>query len=118
MLGFWPPVGLPSAPLRDVLLNRAAQTGQKVAFPMNNGWYLYSFFRGAGLEMQLSEDGVTNTCNWNATDTAITGVQVLSSLLEIARHPGFISADSDTFVTGIKDGPICVNAPEIRRSAW
>ena len=90
----------------EALLDRAAQTGQKVAFPMNNGWYLYSFFRGAGLEMQLSEDGVTNTCNWNATDTAITGVQVLSSLLEIARHPGFISADSDTFVTGIKDGSI------------
>lgn len=88
------------------LLQRAAETGRKVAFPMANAWYLYSFFRGAGLEMHLSEDGVTNLCNWNATDTPITGVQVLQSLLDIAAHPGFIEADSDAFVAGIKDGSI------------
>ena len=90
----------------ESLLERAAQNGRRVAFPMNNGWYLYSFFRGSGLEMRLSDDGVTNLCNWNATDTPITGLQVLTSLLEITRHPGFISADSDAFVTGLKDGSI------------
>lgn len=90
----------------ESLLDRAAENGRKIAFPMANAWYLYSFFRGAGLEMQLSEDGVTNTCNWNAADTPITGVDVLSALLEIAAHPGFIEADSDAFVAGIKDGSI------------
>lgn len=90
----------------ESLLVRAAENGRKIAFPMANAWYLYSFFRGAGLEMQLSEDGVTNTCNWNAADTPITGVDVLSALLEIAAHPGFIEADSDAFVAGIKDGSI------------
>ena len=90
----------------ESLLERAAQNGRKIAFPMTNGWYLYSFFRGAGLEMRLSGDGVTNHCTWNATDAPITGVQVLSSLLELAQHPGFISADSDAFVTGLKDGSI------------
>lgn len=88
------------------LLDRAAENGRKVAFPMTNAWYLYSFFRGAGLEMRLSDDNVTNTCNWNATDTPITGVQVAEALLEIARHPGFVDADSDAFVAGIKDGSI------------
>ncbi|MGN0754356.1 MAG: extracellular solute-binding protein [Aristaeellaceae bacterium] len=90
----------------ESLLDRAAENGRKIAFPMANAWYLYSFFRGAGLEMQLSGDGVTNTCNWNAADTPITGVDVLSALLEIAAHPGFIEADSDAFVAGIKDGSI------------
>lgn len=90
----------------ESLLDRAAENGRKVAFPMSNAWYLYSFFRGAGLEMRLSDDGVTNLCNWNATDTPIPGTEVLSALLEIASHPGFIEADSDAFVAGIKDGSI------------
>ena len=90
----------------EALLERAAQNGRRVAFPLTNGWYLYSFFRGAGLEMRLSDDGVTNLCSWNETDAPIVGTQVLASLLEIAKHPGFISADSDAFVAGIKDGSI------------
>ena len=73
---------------------------------MSNGWYFYSWFKGAGLEMKVNEDGVTNSCNWNATDTPITGVQVLEALLEIAANPGFKEADSDPFVAGVKDGSI------------
>ncbi len=88
------------------MLERAAGAGKKVAFPMANGWYLYSWFKGAGLDMRLGSDGVTNLCSWNATDTPITGAQVVESLLEITAHPGFIEADSDAFVAGIKDGSI------------
>lgn len=88
------------------ILDRAAENGRRFAFPMANAWYLYSFFRGAGLEMVLADDGVTNLCNWNAADTPITGVQVLQSLLKIAAHPGFVEADSDAFVAGLKDGSI------------
>ncbi len=90
----------------EALLNRSAENGKKVAFPMANAWYLYSFFRGAGLEMRLADDGVTNICNWNATDTPIPGTAVLTALLEIAAHPGFVEADSDAFVAGIKDGSV------------
>lgn len=90
----------------ETLLDRAAENGKKVAFPMANAWYLYSFFAGAGLGMGLTEDGVTNWCSWNAADTRITGVQVLEALLDIAAHPGFVEADSDAFVAGLKDGSI------------
>ena len=90
----------------ESLLDRAAENGRRVAIPMANAWYLYSFFRGAGLEMRLADDGVTNLCTWNATDTPITGVAVLSALMDIATHPGFIEADSDAFVAGLKDGSI------------
>jgi len=88
------------------LLDRAAENGRKVAIPMANAWYLYSFFAGAGLDMHLADDGVTNICNWNAEDTPITGMQVTESLLGVAAHPGFIEADSDAFVAGLKDGSI------------
>ena len=90
----------------DTMLDKAAEAGKYVAYPMSNGWYFYSFFKGAGLDMHVTEDGVTNTCNWNATDTPITGVQVLQALLDIAAHPGFREADSDPFVAGVKDGSI------------
>ena len=56
--------------------------------------------------MHVTEDGVTNTCNWNATDTEITGVQVMEALLAITSNPGFREANSDPFVAGVKDGSI------------
>lgn len=90
----------------DSMMAKAAEAGKYVGFPMSNAWYLYSFFKGAGLDMHVSEDGVTNVCNWNATDTTITGVQVAEALLAITSNPGFREADSDPFVAGIKDGSI------------
>lgn len=90
----------------DSMMAKAAEAGKYVGFPMSDSWYLYSFFKGAGLDMHVSEDGVTNVCNWNATDTTITGVQVVEALLAITSNPGFREANSDPFVTGIKDGSI------------
>ena len=90
----------------NTMLDKAAAAGKYVGFPMSNAWYFYSWFKGAGLDMRVTEDGVTNTCNWNATDTPITGVQVVEALLAIASNPGFKEADSDPFVAGVKDGSI------------
>lgn len=90
----------------NTMLDKAAAAGKYVGFPMSNAWYFYSWFKGAGLDMHVNEDGVTNTCNWNATDTPITGVQVVEALLAIASNPGFKEADSDPFVAGVKDGSI------------
>ena len=77
----------------DGMLAKAAAAGKYVGFPMSDPWYLYSFFQGAGLDMHVTEDGVTNTCNWNATDTEITGVQVVQALLAITSNPGFREAN-------------------------
>ena len=90
----------------NTMLDKAAAAGKYVGFPMSNAWYFYSWFKGAGLDMHVNEDGVTNTCNWNATDTPITGVQVVEALLAITSNPGFKEADSDPFVAGVKDGSI------------
>ena len=90
----------------NTMLDKAAAAGEYVGFPMSNAWYFYSWFKGAGLDMHVNEDGVTNSCNWNATDTPITGVQVVEALLAITSNPGFKEADSDPFVAGVKDGSI------------
>ena len=41
--------------------------GKKMAFEMDNAWYLYSFFgaEGSGLKLSISSDEVSNECNWN-----------------------------------------------------
>lgn len=90
----------------DKMMEVAAAAGKKVGFPMADAWYLYSFFQGAGLEMHINEDGITNSCNWNATDTPITGVQVVQAILDICANPGFTDANSDPFAAGVKDGSI------------
>lgn len=90
----------------DDMMAKAAEAGKYVGFPMSDGWYFYSWFKGAGLDMHVNEDGVTNSCNWNATDTPITGVQVVEALLAVASNPGFKEANSDPFVAGVKDGSI------------
>lgn len=90
----------------DKMLEIAESNGKHVSMKMDDGWYLYSFFKGAGLDLTLNEDGKTNSCNWNATDTAITGVQVTEALLNISANPGYISCTDEAFVTGVKDGSI------------
>ena len=88
----------------DAMLAKAAAAGKKVSMEMSGGWYMYSFFAGAGLTMTLLPDGVNNECNWNATDTPITGVEVAQAMLDIAANPGFINQGDGEFVTGVKDG--------------
>lgn len=107
----------------DSMLERAASAGKYLSFPMSDGWYLYAFFKGAGLEMSAGPDGVTNVCNWNAVDAPITGVQVVEALLRIAAHPGFREAGSDPFVAGIKDGSIIAGVSgvwnaNVARDVW
>lgn len=107
----------------DTMLSKAAEAGKYVGYPVSNGWFIYSFFRGAGLEMMLGSDGKTNVCNWNATDTEITGVQVLEALLAITANKGFKNADSEPFVAGVKDGSIIAGVSgtwnaKVAEEAW
>lgn len=90
----------------DRILDVASQSGKKFAMEIENGWYLYSFFGGTGLEFGINPDGVTNHCNWNATDTAIRGVDVTEALLNIISNPGFVAQSNDDFTAGVQNGEI------------
>ena len=90
----------------DRILEVAAKNDKKFTMDFNNGWYIYSFFQGAGLTLNLSEDGLTNECDWNAKNTTYTGVDVAEAMLAIASHPGFVNLGDDGFVEGVENGEI------------
>lgn len=88
----------------DRILEVAAENEKKISMELNSGWYLYSFFGNTGLDFGINEDGVTNHCNWNTTESSINGVDVGQALLSIATHPGFVAQADGLFVEGVKDG--------------
>ena len=106
----------------DSILEAAEKAGRKFSMDYSSGWYIYSFFKGAGLDVYKTSDG-KNFCNWNATDTEYTGVDVAEAMLSIAKHPGFIACNDEAFVEGVKDGSIIAgvngawNADNIK-AAW
>ena len=90
----------------DRILEVAAENGKKMTMDLSNGWYIYSFFKGAGLEVSLSEDGKTNVCNWNSTSENYTGVDVAQAMLDIAGNDGFLAGGDDILKQGAKDGSV------------
>ena len=104
----------------DGMLAVAAANGKKITMDWSSGWYMYSFFGNTGLDFGVNDDGVTNHCNWNATDTAIKGVDIAQAMLDIAAKPGFKNCVQDDFIAGIQDGSViagvsgCWNAAKIK----
>lgn len=90
----------------DRILDVAAENDKKFSMDYANGWYIYSFFKGAGLNLSVNDAGAANVCNWNAADTEYKGVDVASAMLEIAKKPGFSSDSDDDFVEGVQSGDI------------
>lgn len=90
----------------DRILEVAENAGKKVTMDYTSGWYIYSFFKGAGLNVNLTSDGVTNTCDWNSIDRKYKGTDVAEAMLRIANHPAFVSGDDGTFKSLAKSGEI------------
>lgn len=91
----------------DRILEVARNAGKKVTMDYTSGWYIYSFFKGAGLDVTLNDDGVTNTCTFNSTNGKYKGVDVAEAMLKIAQNDAFVSApDNDEFKNLIKSGDV------------
>ena len=107
--------------LNDMLKTAEAKK-KKVSMTMDDGYYILSFFAGAGLELSKGEDG-TNICNWNATDGEYKGTDVAQAILDITGSKGFENVQDVEFVKGVKDGSIIAgvsgtwNAAEVEK-AW
>lgn len=95
----------------DGMIEAAEAAGKKIAMDWSSGWYLYSFFGNTGMTFGLNEDGVTNYCNWNATDGSIKGTDVAAGMLAIAQSPSFASMTNSDFIAGVQDGTViaCVS---------
>lgn len=90
----------------DRILEVAEKAGKKVTIDYTSGWYIYSFFKGAGLDVDLNPDGLTNACSWNSTDGQYTGKDVAEAMFRIAQHPAFVSGGNDDFKKFVKDGDV------------
>lgn len=90
----------------DSILEIAEKNNKKVTMDLTSGWYLYSFFKGAGLDVGINDDMRTNHCNWNTADMEITGRQVAEAIINIASSPAFLTDTNDAFVNGLKDGSV------------
>ena len=86
----------------DTMLEKAAAAGKKVSMDVANGWYLYSFYAGAGLNLNLADDGVNTVCNWNEAP----GADVTQAVIDICKNPGFIALKDEEFTGKLKDGTL------------
>lgn len=101
----------------DGILAAAEADGSQFTMQINNGWYLYSFFQGAGLE--LTYDGTVNSTNWENS----TGVDVAEAVITMANHSGYVNLDDAGFSTGITDGSISAGIngiwnAQVAEAAW
>lgn len=106
----------------DKMLEIARKNKKKIAMDFTAGWYLYSFFKGAGLNVEINEDGETNNCDWNTTEGKYKGIDVAEAMCKIAASPGFLNCGDEDFVAGAKDGSIIAgingawNASKIKKA--
>ena len=91
----------------DTLLDAAQTAGSKVGMTLASGWYLASFFYGAGFTTGRNEDGTT-TMDWNGTSpSGVTGVQVVQAMQKIAAHPAFLAVTDGDSSNQIAAGNVC-----------
>ena len=106
----------------DNMLKIAASKKKKVTMTIDDGYYILSFFAGAGLELTKGDDDV-NSCNWNAKDGDYKGTDVAKAILDITCNIGFENVQDVEFVKGVKDGSVIAgvsgtwNAAEVKK-AW
>ena len=90
----------------DRILQIAEENEKKITMDWSSAWYVYAFFGNTGLEVGLNDDGITNYCTWNGTDSDIKGVDVANAMLSISRSPSFLSTQEPGFLAGIQDGSV------------
>lgn len=90
----------------DGILAAVGAAGKQMTMDLTSGWYMYSFFGNTGMDMGLNDDGVTNHCNWNTTEGAVTGMHVGEAIVDIISNRAFkIGGDAD-FIAGAQDGSV------------
>ncbi|MDR1570577.1 MAG: extracellular solute-binding protein [Oscillospiraceae bacterium] len=85
----------------DALLAAANAAGKKVFMDVSNGWYIASFFLGAGGTLGLTEDG-KQTCDFNNE----LGVAAGEAIRAFCADPAFQTGDDSVLVGGM-GGSIC-----------
>ena len=103
----------------EKMIEVADAAGKKIAMDVSNGWYIYSFFQGAGYDLTLNADGVTNTCTWNGAGA----VDVAQAIMDLFATGVFVDMGDEDMATAIAEGTVvaAVNGTwraETAQDAW
>ncbi len=90
----------------DRILEICKKNNKKFAMDFTSGWYTYSFFKGAGFNLEIDDDTSANICDWNKSSGSVKGTDVAQSMLDIACNDAFSCCNEDQFKAGITDGTI------------
>lgn len=91
----------------DQIMRICEKNNKKFEMEFTSGWYLYTFFGQTGLDFGINEDGVTNHCNWNATDTPVKGTDIAQSILDFTASKAFLAAGDTELPENMKKDVIC-----------
>lgn len=80
----------------DGILGAADAAGKKMFMDVSNGWYIASFFLGAGGKLGVGEDG-KQTCDFNNE----TGVKAGEAIKAFAANKAFLTGDDAVLTGGI-----------------
>ena len=90
----------------DRILQVAGNARKNFSMDWSSGWYLYSFFGGAGMSLSISEDGQGTICDFNRTDGTYTGLQVTEAMFSIAQNEAFLNIGNSDVVSSVKRGDV------------
>lgn len=85
----------------DGILEAAKAANKKVFMDVSNGWYIASFFMGAGCKLGLTADG-KQTCDFNNE----RGIAAGEAIKAFTAHEAFLTGD-DAILTGGMGESIC-----------
>lgn len=85
----------------DSILAAANKAGKKVYMDVSNGWYIASFFLGAGCTLDIGENG-KQICDFDSE----TGIAVGEAIKAFTADPAFVTGD-DAVLTGGIGSSIC-----------
>lgn len=79
----------------DGILEASKAAGKKVLMQLSNGWYIASFFLGAGGKLGIDADG-NQTCDFNNEQ----GIAAGEAIKAFAAHEAFMTGDVNTMLPG------------------
>lgn len=85
----------------DKMLEVANAAGKKVFMDVSNGWYIASFFLGAGCTLTIGEDG-KQVVDFDSE----AGYAAAEAIKTFTSNPAFITGDDNIFKAGLTDGSI------------
>ena len=85
----------------EQILADCEAAGKNFYFHINNGWYQYAFFKGAGCEMTFDCNDEGDLIAMHSTYATENGVKALRAMIKMAQSPAFKSGSSVNDATNL-----------------